>query len=334
MKLAFSFQEGIFMKLLISFILVFSLGFTTITKAEPLASWQEGEVKQAIINFVKKTTDRNSNDFVAVTDRIAVFDNDGTLWAEQPAYFQLFFALEQVKKLAKDNPDWKTTQPYADILKGNMPAHMSEADLVALVMKTHTGMNSDEFTKRASSWMSAAKHPITKKPFTEMVYQPMLELLSYLREHDYKTFIVSGGGVEFMRAWAPAVYGIPAEQIVGSRIASEYKVIDGKPQIVRLPKLEFNNDKAGKPIGIYNAIGKRPVMAFGNSDGDREMLEWTKAGAGARFSMLIHHTDDKREWAYDKGSKIGGLDKALQQAKQESWTVVDMKKDWKVIYKQ
>ena len=321
------------MKLFKYLLVITSFVFTAYVAAEPLASWQEGTSKDAIMEFVKNTTTEGSKDFVAVADRIAVFDNDGTLWAEQPAYFQLFFALAQVKKLAPAHPQWKTTQPYADILQGKMPAHVTEKDLVELVMNTHTGITSDEFTQQVSTWMSSAKHPVTKMPFTDMVYQPMLELLTYLREHDYKTFIVSGGGVEFMRAWAPAVYGIPSEQIIGSRVASEYKVVDGVPQIVRLPKLDFNDDKAGKPIGIYQAIGKRPVIAVGNSDGDREMLEWTKAGNGARFSMLIHHTDEKREWAYDKGSKIGGLDKALVQAKKDDWTVVDMKSDWKVIYK-
>lgn len=321
------------MKLVISFILIVSVGFSPLISAEPLASWQEGAVKQSIIDFVDKTTNEKSHEFIAVAERIAVFDNDGTLWAEQPAYFQLFFAVHQVKKLAKDNPSWKTTQPYADILQGKIPAHMTEKDLVGLVLNTHAGMTSDEFSNQVSDWLSTAKHPKTKLAFTDMVYQPMLELLTYLRNNDYKTFIVSGGGIDFMRAWTSSVYDIPSEQIIGSRIASEYKVIDGVPQIVRLAKLDFIDDNAGKPIGIYQAIGKRPAMAFGNSDGDREMLEWTKAGDGARFSMLIHHTDEKREWAYDKGSKIGGLDKALQQAKQQDWQVVDMKNDWKVIYK-
>lgn len=322
------------MKLLQSLFVITSLVVTTTcVAAEPLASWQEGARKNTIIEFVKKTTTEGSKDFIAVGDRVAVFDNDGTLWAEQPAYFQLFFALSQVKQLAPDNPQWKTTQPYADILQGKMPAHMTEKDLIELVMNTHAGMTSEVFTQQVSSWMSSAKHPITKKPFTDMVYQPMLELLTYLREHDYKTFIVSGGGVEFMRAWAPDVYGIPAEQIIGSRIASEYKVIDGVPKIVRLPELEFNNDKAGKPIGIYNAIGKRPIIAVGNSDGDRAMLEWTTAGAESRLGVIVHHTDKEREWAYDKDSKIGKLDKALIQAEKENWLVVDMKNDWSVVYK-
>ncbi|GAA0811493.1 HAD family hydrolase [Colwellia asteriadis] len=322
------------MKLLQSLFVITSLVVTTTcVAAEPLASWQEGARKHTIIEFVKKTTTEGSKDFIAVADRVAVFDNDGTLWAEQPAYFQLFFALSQVKQLAPDNPQWKTTQPYADILQGKMPAHMTEKDLIELVMNTHAGMTSEVFTQQVSSWMSSAKHPITKKPFTDMVYQPMLELLTYLREHDYKTFIVSGGGVEFMRAWAPDVYGIPAEQIIGSRIASEYKVIDGVPKIVRLPELEFNNDKAGKPIGIYNAIGKRPIIAVGNSDGDRAMLEWTTAGAESRLGVIVHHTDKEREWAYDKDSKIGKLDKALIQAEKENWLVVDMKNDWSVVYK-
>ncbi|MBU2893612.1 haloacid dehalogenase-like hydrolase [Colwellia sp. D2M02] len=322
------------MKLLQSLFVITSLVVTTTcVAAEPLASWQEGARKNTIIEFVKKTTTEGSKDFIAVADRVAVFDNDGTLWAEQPAYFQLFFALSQVKQLAPDNPQWKTTQPYADILQGKIPAHMTEKDLIELVMNTHAGMTSEVFTQQVSSWMSLAKHPITKKPFTDMVYQPMLELLTYLREHDYKTFIVSGGGVEFMRAWAPDVYGIPAEQIIGSRIASEYKVIDGVPKIVRLPELEFNNDKAGKPIGIYNAIGKRPIIAVGNSDGDRAMLEWTTAGAESRLGVIVHHTDKEREWAYDKDSKIGKLDKALIQAEKENWLVVDMKNDWSVVYK-
>lgn len=320
------------MKLFKSLLVITSFVFTFYVAAEPLASWQEGPRKNAVMEFVKNTTTQGSKDFVNVADRVAVFDNDGTLWAEQPAYFQLFFALSQVKKLAPDNPAWQTTQPYADILKNKMPTDISEKQLVELMMNTHAGMTSVEFSKQVSDWINTAKHPTSKRLFTDMVYQPMLELLEYLRNHQYKTFIVSGGGVEFMRAWVPDVYGIPSEQIVGSRIVSEYKVIDGEPTIIRLPQLEFNNDEAGKPIGIYQAIGKRPVMAFGNSDGDLQMLEWTTAGAGPRFALLVHHTDEKREWVYDKGSKIGTLDKALIMAKEKNWTVVDMKNDWRQIF--
>ncbi|WP_217877211.1 HAD family hydrolase [Pseudoalteromonas shioyasakiensis] len=296
-----------------------------------LGSWNES-AKNKITEFVNITTTIGSDNFIPVADRIAVFDNDGTLWSEQPAYFQLLFALDQVKQQASKNPTWQTKQPYSDILKNNIPSSLSEEQLLELVKQTHTGISSREFRERVNQWINDSVHPTTLKPYTEMVFQPMLELLSYLQQHQYKTFIVSGGSVEFMRVWASRVYGIPSEQIIGSRFASEYRVIDGQPQVFHLDRIDFINDKEGKPVGIYQAIGKRPVIAFGNSDGDRAMLEWTAAGEGPRFSALIHHTDALREWAYDKNSHVGRLDEALNQAKHEGWLVVDMKKDWKQVY--
>ncbi|MDO6527793.1 HAD family hydrolase [Motilimonas sp. 1_MG-2023] len=300
---------------------------------DALPSWNEGDTKKSIIEFVTKTSDAASSSYIPESERIAVFDNDGTLWAEKPVYFQLYFALDQLKLMAPEHPEWKTKQPYADLLAGKIPKDLTEKDLVELVMTTHANMSSAEFRNKVQDWAATAKHPKTNQLFTDMVYQPMLELLTYLREHGYSTYIVSGGGVDFMRAWAPSVYGIPDEQIIGSRIELEYKVIDGKPQILRAPKLFFNNDKGGKPVGIQQVIGKQPIMAFGNSDGDQAMIQWTTSGTGPRFGLLVHHTDAKREWAYDKDSKVGHLDSALTMAHEQGWTIADMKNDWLTIFK-
>jgi hypothetical protein len=267
-------------------------------------------------------------------ERIAAFDNDGTLWSEQPMYFQLFFALDRVKEMAPQHPEWKNKEPFASLLKGDVEAALAGGDkaILEIVMATHAGMTTTEFEKIVKDWIATARHPRTKRRYTEMIYQPMLELLAYLRANDFKTFIVSGGGIEFMRPWTEAVYGIPPEQVVGSSIKTQFEMRSDGPVLVRLPKINFIDDKEGKPVGINAHIGRRPIAAFGNSDGDLQMLQWTTAGDGARFALLVHHTDADREWAYDRKSHIGKLDKALDEANAKGWTVVDMKKDWKVLF--
>jgi hypothetical protein len=279
-------------------------------------------------------TKEGTPDFVPVAERIAVFDNDGTIWAEQPMYFQFIFALDRVKAMAPQHPEWKEKEPFASLLKGDIKGALAggEHAMLEIVMATHAGMTSEEFEKIVTDWIATARHPVTKRPYTEMVYQPMLELLAYLRTNGFKTFIVSGGGIEFMRPWTEKVYGIPPEQIVGSSIKTQFKLRDGKPVLVRLPEIDFIDVKAGKPVGIHKFIGRRPIAAFGNSDGDLQMLQWTTAGDGARFALIVHHTDAAREWAYDRESHIGKLDKALDEAPQRGWVVVYMKQDWKVIY--
>ena len=302
--------------------------------ADPLSSWNDGKAKQSVVAFVEKVTKEGSPDFVPAPERIATFDNDGTLWAEQPMYFQLIFALDRVKALAPQHPEWKDKEPFASLLKGDVKGALAggEPAIFQIVMATHTGMTTEEFEKIVKDWIATARHPKTKKPFTEMVYQPMLQLLAYLRLNGFKTFIVSGGGVEFMRPWTEKVYGIPPEQVIGSSIKTRFEIRDGKPVLVRLPEVNFIDDKAGKPVGINQHIGRRSIAAFGNSDGDLEMLQWTTAGAGARLAVIVHHTDAEREWAYDRNSSIGRLDKALDEAQAKGWTVVDMKSDWKRIF--
>jgi phosphoserine phosphatase len=286
------------------------------------------------VKFFQAATKQGSAGFIRPEERIAVFDNDGTLWAEQPMYFQLFFALDRVKALAPQHPEWKTKEPFASLLKGDVKSALAggERALLEIVMATHSGMTTEEFERTVTQWISTARHPQTKRLYTEMVYQPMLELLAYLRANGFKTYIVSGGGVEFMRPSAERVYGIPPEQVIGSRIKTKFEMRQGKPVLVRLPEIDFIDDKAGKPMGINAHIGRRPVAAFGNSDGDLQMLQWTAAGAGARFCLYVHHTDAEREWAYDRQSHIGQLNQGLDEAKAKGWTVVDMKKDWKQIY--
>jgi hypothetical protein len=302
--------------------------------ADPLASWNDTASKKAIVNFVEKTTRQGSPDFVPPPERIATFDNDGTLWSEQPMYFQLFFALDRVKEMAPQHPEWKNKEPFASLLKGDVEAALAGGDksILEIVMATHAGVTTTEFEKIVKDWIATARHPRTKRRYTEMIYQPMLELLVYLRANDFKTFIVSGGGIEFMRPWTEAVYGIPPEQVVGSSIKTQFEMRSDGPVLVRLPKINFIDDKEGKPVGINAHIGRRPIAAFGNSDGDLQMLQWTTAGDGARFALLVHHTDADREWAYDRKSHIGKLDKALDEANAKGWTVVDMKKDWKVLF--
>ena len=301
--------------------------------AGELPSWNEGQAKRAIVSFVEAATAPGSN-FVPVADRIAVFDNDGTLWAEQPIYFQLAFALDRVKALAPKHPEWATTEPFKSVLAGDMKAVLAggEQSAMALLAATHAGITSDEFSAAVAEWLKTARHPTFKRPYTELVYQPMLEVLAYLRANGFKTYIVSGGGVEFMRVFAERVYGVPPEQIIGSRIKTQYTMRDGKPELMRLPAVDFVDDKEGKPIAINAIIGRRPLMAFGNSDGDFAMLEWTTTGGGPRFAALVHHTDAEREFAYDRTSHIGQLVRGLDEAPKRGWTVVDMKADWKTIY--
>jgi phosphoglycolate phosphatase-like HAD superfamily hydrolase len=301
---------------------------------DPLPSWNDGPSKQAIVKFVSAAVTRGEAGFIAPADRIAVFDNDGTLWSEQPMYFQLAFALDRVKTLAPQHPEWKTTQPFKAVLDGDMKAlgASGEKGLVELVMATHAGITTDEFATIVADWIRTARHPKYRKPYTELVFQPMLELLSYLRANGFKTFIVSGGGVEFMRVFSQRVYGIPPEQVVGSMIETEFQMKDGKPALMRLPKVDFIDDGPGKPVGINKFIGRRPVFAFGNSDGDQQMLEWTTAGSGPRFAGIVHHTDGDREVAYDRTSSFGKLDKAWDEATAKGWTVVDMKSEWKRVF--
>ena len=324
------------MKKIIFLFVMLSGGLCPLTGyGEVLQSWNDGDAKTAIVEFVTAVTDPANADFLAESERIAVFDNDGTLWSEQPAYFQLFFALDRVKTMAKDHPEWQEKQPFKDALDGNLSglAGSGEKGLLELVMATHAGMTTSEFADIVAAWISTARHPQTQKPYTDMVYKPMLELLDYLRAKQFKIFIVSGGGIEFMRPWVEAVYGVPAERVVGSSIVTKFELRDGKPVLVREPKINFIDDKAGKPVGINQHIGRQPVFAFGNSDGDLQMLQWTTLrGAGRRFAGIVHHTDAEREYSYDRDSHIGRLDKALSEAAANGWTVVDMEKDWKSVY--
>jgi carbonic anhydrase/phosphoserine phosphatase len=320
-----------------SLIVSFAIALLTTlqTRAQdPLPSWNDGPAKQSIMEFVEKVTQPGSVDFVPPAERIATFDNDGCLWTEQPMYVQAFFIFDRVRALAPQHPEWKTTEPFASVLKGDLKSALSsgEQGIVEMTMATHAGMTTEAFEEIVDQWINTAKHPKTGKLHTEMVYQPMLELLDYLRANDFKTFIVSGGGIEFMRPWSQRVYGVPAEQVIGSSIKTKFEVRDGKPMLIRLPEINFVDDKEGKPVGIHEHIGRRPIMAFGNSDGDFQMLEWTTSGPGPRFGLYVHHTDSVREFAYDRKSNVGRLDRGLDEAASRGWIVVDMKSDWKVIY--
>ncbi|WP_068544496.1 HAD family hydrolase [Thalassotalea crassostreae] len=326
-------QKNKYIRAVIWLSLVFTFNWSAVAK-DPLPSWNDGVSKQTIINFVERVTDPENPDFVAKGDRIATFDNDGTLWAEQPLYAQLMFAIERIHVLAEKYPEWKTKQPFSLILKGDIKGALSAGDdaVMDIVMAANAGMTNEQYTEIVKEWMGRATHPVSKKKFSEMIYQPMLELINYLKVNDFKNYIVSGGGIEFIRAWSDLVYGIPAEQIVGTIMVTKYEEVDGKRVIVRYPEMSFYNNKHNKVIGISNHIGKRPIAAFGNSDGDIQMLQYTTSGQGARLGMIIHHTDEKREWAYDRKSKIGHLSKGLDMAKELGWTVVDMKNEWKSIY--
>jgi phosphoglycolate phosphatase-like HAD superfamily hydrolase len=322
------------MKAALAICAALALFVTAARAADPLPSWNDTAPKKAIFAFVEKITKQGSPDFVPSPERIATFDNDGTLWAEQPMYFQLAFALDRVKALAPQHPEWKDKEPFASLLKDDVKGALAggERAILDIVMATHAGMTTQDFEQAVTDWVVMARHPTTKRQYTEMVYQPMLELLAYLRANGFKTFIVSGGGIEFMRPWTERVYGIPPEQVVGSSIKTKFDLRDGKPVLLRLPEIDFIDDKAGKPVGIHKFIGRRPILAFGNSDSDLQMLQWTAAGSGPRFMGLIHHTDAEREWAYDRASSVGQLDKALDEAKAKGWTVVNMKADWKRVF--
>jgi phosphoserine phosphatase len=303
--------------------------------ADPLPSWKGGRAKQSILDFVVAVTREGSADFVPPPERIATFDNDGTLWVEQPMYTQLAFALDRVAALAPQHPEWKDKQPFKAVLEGDMKAlaEAGERGMLELIMATHAGMTTAEFEKIVSDWLATARHPRFQRPYTELIYQPMLELLTYLRANGFQTFIVSGGGIEFMRPWTERVYGVPPERVVGSSIKTKFEMRDGTPVLFRLPQVNFIDDKAGKPVGINEHIGRRPIAAFGNSDGDLEMLQWTTlAGNRRRFGMVVHHTDAEREYAYDRQSHFGRLDTALDAAAVNGWTVVSMKDDWTEIF--
>jgi phosphoserine phosphatase len=315
-------------------VLLLLLLATAAFAADPLPSWNDTAHKQAIIAFVEQVTKEGSPSYVPQAERIATFDNDGTLWREQPIYIPQVFTFDRIKALAPQHPEWKDKQPFKAVLEGDMKT-LSATDqrtLLQLEISVHSGMTTDEYSQLVSDWLAAAKHPRTGRLYTEMVYQPMLELLAYLRANGFKTFIVSGGWIDFMRPWAEKVYGIPPEQVVGSSIRTQFGLHGGKPVIELLPEIAFIDDNGGKPVGINEHIGRRPIAAFGNSDGDLQMLQWTTAGKGPRFALLVHHTDAEREWAYDRKSPVGRLDKALDEAAAKGWTVVDMKHDWKIIY--
>lgn len=311
-----------------------TVSFSAAAQSDPLPSWNDGANKQAIIAFVDAVTTQGGADFVAPGDRIATFDNDGTLWVEHPVYTQLAFAFDRVMALAPQHPEWKTTQPFQAVLEGDMEAlgKSGMKGLMEIVGATHAGMSTAEFEKTVSEWIATAKHPKFDKLYTGLVYQPMLELMDYLRANGFRTFIVSGGGIEFMRPWTEKIYGIPPEQVVGSSIVVEYKIVDGVPSLMRSPKIAFIDDKEGKPVGILTHIGKRPIAAFGNSDGDYQMLQWTTAGPGKRLGMIVHHDDADREYAYDRKTHVGTLDKAMDDAPKEGWHLISMKNDWKQIF--
>ncbi|HEX4013173.1 MAG TPA: HAD family hydrolase [Candidatus Cybelea sp.] len=301
---------------------------------DALPSWNEGETKQSLIDFVRRTTTQGSPEFVPVHERIALFDNDGTLWVEQPMYTQLAFVLDDVKRLAPSHPEWQTEEPFKSVLADDMAgvAATGPAGLMKLLGATQTGMSTAEFARSVSDWIASARHPRFKLPYTQCIYQPMLELMRYLRANDFKTYIVTGGGTEFVRPWAAQTYGVPVEQVVGSSLKTTFEMRDGKPVLIRTPEIYLLDDGLGKPVGIHQFIGAQPIAAFGNSDGDLQMLEWTAAGDGARLMLIVHHTDGEREYAYDSSSTFGRLDKALPIAQTRGWTVVDMKRDWKTVF--
>ena len=322
---------------LAAFVLVVFCGSIELAKpqSDPLPSWNDGAAKRSITNFVTRVTTPGTADFVPPAERIATFDNDGTLWAEQPVYFQVAFAFDRVKALAAQHPEWTTQQPFKALLEGDMAAFAAtgQKGILEVIAATHTGMTTEEFSKIVLEWMASARHPRFNRPYHELIYQPMLELLSYLRANGFKTFIVSGGGVEFMRPWTEKVYGIPPEQVVGSSgVVKLEQGPDGKLTLMKLPQVEFIDDGPGKPVGINRFIGRRPIFVFGNSEGDLQMLQWTAVGAGPRFMGIVHHTDAEREYAYDRQSQVGKLDKALAEGTAKGWTIVDMKRDWNRIF--
>jgi hypothetical protein len=325
-------QRRLFWRVAIAFSAM--MAQSTFAAEDSLPSWNDVASKQAILRFVDDVTKQGGPDFVPVSERIAVFDNDGTLWSEQPYYNQLAFALDRVKALAGTHPEWRDKPPFRAVLEGNIKAVLAGTprDRLKLIAASHAGMTTEDFEKIVKDWLATAKHPRFQRPYTELVYQPMREVLAFLRASGFKTYIVSGGGVEFMRPWAESVYGVPYEQVLGSRIKLKYELRDEKPALVRLPEIDFIDDGPGKPVGIHQVIGRRPIAAFGNSDGDYEMLRWTTAGHGRRFGLIVRHTDAEREWAYDRESPVGRLSKALDESGERGWIVVDMKADWKKVF--
>ena len=301
---------------------------------DPLPSWNDGPNKQAIIEFVTKTTDQNQASFIPPTRRIATFDNDGTLWSEQPLYFQAIYIFDRIRELAPEHPEWQQKEPYASVLNGDSKSALAggKQALLEMLMGTHAAVTASEFSESVADWLASARHPDSGKPYTAMVYKPMLELLDYLRDNDFKVFIVSGGGIDFLRVFAEEVYGVPPEQVVGSSLKAKYEIRNGLPVIVKQAEVDFIDDKAGKPVGIHRYIGRRPILAVGNSDGDFEMLEWTSAGEGPSLAMIVHHDDAEREWAYDRESHIGRLVRGLDEGPQRGWKIISMKNDWNLIY--
>ena len=328
------------MKLNLCILTFFALTLMILSSAtasqpqNPLPSWNDGPNKQAIIEFVTKTTDQNQASFIPPTRRIATFDNDGTLWSEQPLYFQAIYIFDRIRELAPEHPEWQQKEPYASVLKGDSKSALAggKQALLEMVMGTHAGVTASEFSESVADWLASARHSGSGKPYTAMVYKPMLELLDYLRDNDFKVFIVSGGGIDFLRVFAEEVYGIPPEQVVGSSLKAKYEIRNGFPVIVKQAEVDFIDDKAGKPVGIHRYIGRRPALAVGNSDGDFEMLEWTSAGEGPSLAMIVHHDDAKREWAYDRESHIGRLVRGLDEGPQRGWKIISMKNDWNLIY--
>lgn len=319
-----------FSALSLSLILLLQGSFA---EADPLPNWNEGDTKKSIIRFVENTTRKGSAGFIPESERIAVFDNDGTLWAEQPMYFQLAFAIDRIKELAPKHPEWKSKEPFKFVIAGDLKSALADKQqILALVLASHSGMTTEEFDAVVTKWIGSARHPKTGKLYTEMIYEPMLDVMNYLRSSGFKTYIVSGGGIDFMRPWVEKAYGIPPEQVVGSRGKLKFELRDGKPVLDKLPELEFIDDGPGKPAGINQIIGRRPVMAFGNSDGDLQMLQWTCSAPGPRFCLYVHHTDSEREWAYDRASHIGRLDKGLDEAKAKGWAVANIQQDWKTVF--
>lgn len=316
------------------FVSSYCLGPMALAQADPLPSWNDGAAKSAITEFVARVTAEGGSDYIVPAERIAVFDNDGTLWSEQPLYFQFAFAMDRVKAMAPEHPEWKDAEPFRSILAGDVKGALASGKkgMAEIMAVTHAGMTTDAFADSVRNWIATARHPKFDRPYNELVYQPMVELLAYLRANDFKTFVVSGGGVEFMRPWVEKAYGIPPEQVIGTSGIVSYVLEGDKPVLQKEAKIEFVDDGPGKPVGINRFIGRRPVFAAGNSDGDLQMLQWTTLNDGPRFALIVHHTDGEREFAYDRESHVGKLDKALDEAPSRGWTVVDMKSDWKVVY--
>jgi phosphoglycolate phosphatase-like HAD superfamily hydrolase len=335
--LEFSLMRLVFNAALSSLLTLASMA--AVWAEDPLPSWNEGPTKTAIVEFVQRVTTEGSPDFVRPGERIATFDNDGCLWAEQPVYFQGLFALDRIKALAHEHPEWQTTEPFKSVIAGDMKGVMASGKegLMKIIAASHANVTADEFAAAVREWITTARHPTTGKPFAQMTYKPMRELLDYLRANGFKTFIVSGGGIDFMRVFAERVYGVPPEQVIGSELDAEFEMRDGVPTIMKSGKVVLIDDNVGKPVGIYRHIGRRPIFAAGNSDGDLQMLQYTTIPRSAedkspRFGLIVHHTDAEREWAYDRESHIGKLDKALDEAPERGWTVVDMKADWNQVF--